>query len=90
MSGKREKSLKSGFLKITKFCNISENHPNKSKALSQNVKMCPNWLKMRPTDRVVFSKTKKKDLHVHFLTKKMGNYTNGSGHFLPPPIVFKI
>ena len=82
MSGKCDKSLKTAFLKITNFCNISENHPNKSKALSQNV---PKLGQNAPYRSCCFSKTTKKDLHVHFLTKNSRNQTNRSCHFLPPP-----
>ena len=66
MSGKCDKSLKTAFLKITKFCNISETRPKKSKSLDENVQKCPNWLKVCPTERICRSKSRKKYLHVHY------------------------
>ncbi len=44
MSGKCDKSLKTAFLKITKFCDISENHPNKSKSEPKIPKPTPNFV----------------------------------------------
>ena len=82
MSGKCEKSLKTAFLKITKFSNISENYPIKSNAVSQNVKTCSNWLKMRPTDHVVVRKVQKVPSRALFQQNKWG--IRPTGRVTPP------
>ena len=88
MSEKWGKSLKTVFLKITNFYNISENHTNKPRVSSQNVNVCPNYVKMCFIDRVLsqlFEKYKKY-LHVHFFNKNMGITPTDRDTFAPPPL----